>query len=80
MNSDKPLKYIPWAFKGLALISAVLGLVFFVIILVGGGTDQAPRATSILALILGAFYFLFFWTIAEVFGLLVRIEANTRKD
>ena len=75
----KPLKYIPLAFKGLALISALLGLVFFVIILVGGGTPDAPRITSLLALILGSFYLLFFWTIAEVIGLLIKIEANTRR-
>jgi len=78
MNSEKPLKYIPLAFKLLGGISAVLGLVFFIIILVGGGTPDAPRATSILALILGFFYLLFFWTIAEVIGLLIRIETNTR--
>lgn len=76
----KPLKYIPIAFKGLALISALLGLTFFVIILIGGGTPDAPRATSVLALILGTFYLLFFWTIAEVIGLLIKIEANTRKS
>ncbi|MBL8023867.1 MAG: hypothetical protein JNK54_06255 [Elusimicrobia bacterium] len=80
MNSSKPLKYIPLSFKALALISALLGLVFFIIILIGGGSTDAPRATSLLALILGAFYFLFFWTIAEVIGLLIKIESNTRKD
>lgn len=80
MNSSKPLKYIPLSFKALALISALLGLVFFVIILVGGGSPEAPRATSVLALILGFFYLLFFWTIAEVIGLLIKIESNTRKE
>lgn len=76
---NKPLKYIPMAFKALALISAALGLVFFVIILIGGGTPDAPRVTSVLALILGFFYLLFFWTIAEVIGLLIKIESNTRR-
>jgi hypothetical protein len=80
MNSSKPLKYITVAFKSLGLISVLLGLVFFVIILVGGGSPEAPRATSVLALILGFFYLLFFWTIGEVIGLLVKIEANTRKE
>jgi hypothetical protein len=80
MNSSKPLKYIPLSFKTLGLISALLGLVFFIIILVGGGSPDAPRATSLLALILGFFYLLFFWTIAEVIGLLIKIESNTRKD
>lgn len=80
MNSSKSLKYITVAFKSLGLISVLLGLVFFVIILVGGGSPEAPRATSVLALILGFFYLLFFWTIGEVIGLLVKIEANTRKE
>ena len=80
MNNSKPLMYIPLSFKALALISALLGLVFFVIILVGGGSPEAPRATSVLALILGFFYLLFFWTIAEVIGLLIKIEWNTRKE
>lgn len=80
MNSSKILKYITFSFKGLALISLLLGMVFCVIILVGGGSPDAPRATAILAFILGGFYLLFFWTIAEVIGLLVRIEANTRKE
>ena len=80
MNNSAILKYIPWAFKGLGLLSAILGLVFFVVILVGGGGPDAPRATSLLALVLGFFYLLFFWTIGEVFGLVVKIEANTRKE
>ena len=80
MNSSKPLKYIPLSFKTVGLISALLGLVFFIIILVGGGSPDAPRATSLLALILGFFYLLFFWTIAEVIGLFIKIESNTRKD
>lgn len=80
MNSSKSLKYITVAFKSLGLISLLLGLVFFVIILVGGGSPDAPRATSILALILGFFYLLFFWTIGEVISLLIKIEANTRKE
>jgi hypothetical protein len=29
---------------------------------------------------MGFFYLLFFWTIAEVISLLVKIESNTRKD
>lgn len=78
--SNKALKWIPFAFKILGSLSAILGLVFFVLILVGGGSPEAPRPTSILALILGFFYLLFFWTLGEVIGLLVKIEANTRKD
>jgi len=53
---------------------------FFFIILIGGGTPEAPRATSVLALVLGFFYLVFFYTIAEVLALMMRIEQNTRKD
>ena len=67
-------------FKIFAWIAAALGIAFFFIILIGGGTPEAPRATSILALVLGFFYLVFFYTIAEVLGLLIRIEQNTRKD
>ncbi len=63
-----------------AWIAAVLGVVFFGIILIGGGTPDAPRATSILALVLGLFYFIFFYLVAEVLRLLVQIEVNTRKE
>ena len=60
-------------------ISAVLGLVFFFIILIGGGTADAPRATSVLALALGFFYLVFFFLISEVLRLLMQIEINTRR-
>ncbi|OGS00891.1 MAG: hypothetical protein A3G85_00210 [Elusimicrobia bacterium RIFCSPLOWO2_12_FULL_39_28] len=56
-----------------------MGLVFFVIILIGGGTPEAPRATSILALVLGFFYLVFFFLVSEVLRLLIAIESNTRK-
>lgn len=74
------LEKIKLVFKVFAWIAAALGVVFFFIILIGGGTPEAPRATSILALVLGFFYFVFFYTISEVLGLLMRIEQNTRKD
>ena len=79
-DSNWCLNKIGLAFKVFAWIAAALGVVFFFIILIGGGTPEAPRATSVLALVLGFFYFVFFYTIAEVLGLLMRIEQNTRKD
>ncbi len=74
------LNIIQLVFKVFAWIAAALGVAFFFIILIGGGTPEAPRATSILALVLGFFYLVFFYTIAEVLGLMIRIEQNTRKD
>ena len=66
-------------FKVLAFISAGVGFVFFLIILIGGGTPETPRATSILALVLGFIYLVLFYTISEVLQLFSDIEENTRE-
>ncbi len=79
-DANWTLNKINLVFKVFAWIAAALGVVFFFIILIGGGTPEAPRATSVLALVLGFFYYVFFYTIAEVIGLLMRIESNTRKE
>ena len=78
MDENKIAGKLRLVFQIFAWISAVLGLVFFFIILIGGGTPEAPRATSVLALALGFFYFVFFYFIAEILRLLTAIEANTR--
>ena len=79
MEENKIGSKLKLVFQIFAWISAVLGLVFFFIILIGGGTAEAPRATSVLALALGFFYFVFFYFIAEILKLLMNIEMNTRK-
>lgn len=79
MDENKIGRWLRLIFKIFAWISAVLGLVFFFIILIGGGTPEAPRVTSVLALALGFFYFVFFFFIAEILRLLMAIEMNTRK-
>jgi len=73
------LRKISMVLKAFAWIAAGLGVVFCVIILVGGGTPEAPRATSLLALLLGFFYLVFFYMISEVLNVVMDIEANTRK-
>lgn len=73
------LKKITVIFQVFAWLAVVLGIVFCVIILVGGGTPEAPRTTSLLAVGLGAFYFVFFYTVSEVLKLMMAIEQNTRK-
>jgi len=72
-------KKLKMTFMGFAGISALLGVIFFFIILIGGGTPEAPRITSVLALALGFFYFVFFMFISEILRLLMSIESNTRK-
>jgi hypothetical protein len=74
------LHKISMVFKVFAWIAAGLGVVFCVIILVGGGTPEAPRATSLLALLLGFFYLIFFYMVSEVLIVLMDIEQNTRKS
>jgi len=67
------------AFKILAFIAGGLGVIFFVIILIAGGTPETPRATSLLALALGIIYFLLFYSFSEVLHLFLGIEENTRR-
>ena len=67
------------AFKILAFIAGGLGVIFFVIILIAGGTPETPRVTSLLALALGIIYFLLFYSFSEVLHLFLGIEENTRR-
>lgn|GEM_PF-695316 len=75
----KVLELLRKTFKILAFVSGGLGIVFFIIILIAGGTPETPRATSLLALALGVIYFISFYTISEVLLLFSDIEENTRK-
>ena len=79
-DTNKIANKLKLVFQIFAYIAAVLGLVFFFIILIGGGTPEAPRVTSVLALVLGFFYFIFFYFISEILRLLVQIETNTRRE
>lgn len=79
MDENGIAKKLKMTFMGFAGISALLGVIFFFIILIGGGTPEAPRITSVLALALGFFYFVFFMFISEILRLLMSIESNTRK-
>lgn len=80
MDENKIAGKLKLVFQIFAWISAVLGIVFFFIILIGGGSPEAPRATSVLALALGFFYFVFFYFIAEILRILLAIESNTRRN
>jgi len=75
----KVLGLLRKTFKVLAFISGGLGILFFVIILIAGGTPETPRATSLLALALGVIYFILLYTVSEVLLLFSDIEENTRK-
>ena len=75
----KALGLLRKTFKILAFVVGGLGIVFFIIILIAGGTPETPRVTSLLALALGVIYFISFYTISEVLLLFSDIEENTRK-
>jgi len=75
----KTLGLLRKTFKVLAFVVGGLGIIFFVIILIAGGTPETPRATSLLALALGVIYFLLLYTVSEVLLLFSDIEENTRK-
>lgn len=75
----KALGLLRKTFKILAFVAGGLGIVFFIIILIAGGTPETPRVTSLLALALGVIYFISFYTISEVLLLFSDIEENTRK-
>ena len=79
MDENKIAKKLRWTFVGFSGLSGLLGIVFFFIILIGGGSPDAPRATSVLALALGFFYLVFFLFIAEILRILMAIESNTKK-
>ena len=75
----KTLGLLRKTFKVLAFVVGGLGFIFFVIILIAGGTPETPRVTSLLALALGVIYFLLLYTVSEVLLLFSDIEENTRK-
>lgn len=83
MNSENKywaLSKISLSFRVLGWIAAGLCVIFFFIILIGGGTPRSPRIYSLVSLVVGAFYFMLFYGIGEVIRLLMDIEQNSRKS
>lgn len=70
------LKVSSKVFKILAWTAAILGTLGFIIILVSGGTPEAPRFTSVLALAVGAIYFFIFYTASEIIKLLLDLAKS----
>ena len=70
------LKVSALVFKILAWAVVILGTLAFIVILVGGGTPEAPRFTSVLALALGAIYFFVFYTASEMIKLLLDLAKS----
>ncbi|MDP2981240.1 MAG: hypothetical protein Q8N67_04170, partial [Candidatus Omnitrophota bacterium] len=51
-------------FKALSWVSLAVGIVAAIVIFVGGGTPEAPRATGFIGLLLGVVYFFIFFVTA----------------
>lgn len=67
-------------FKVLAWAALVIGVIGTVGVLVTGGTPETPRAMSAVILIVGALYFVIFYTVGEVIKVLLAIEEQTKKS
>ena len=62
------------AFKVLAWISAVLGLVIAVAVLAGAGGPEASRLVGLVWIVVGALYFLIFYVMGQGIQLLLEIR------
>ena len=67
-------------FKALSWISLAVGIVAAIVIFVGGGTPEAPRATGFIGILLGIVYFFIFLVTAEVITLLLEIRSKVEKS
>ena len=66
-------------FKVLAWVSLAVGIVASIVIFVGGGTPEAPRATGFIGILLGVVYFFMFLVTAEIVALLLDIRSKVEK-
>jgi hypothetical protein len=67
-------------FKVLSWVSLAVGIVAAIVIFVGGGTPEAPRATGFIGLLLGIVYCFIFLVAAEVITLLLEIRSKVEKS
>ena len=66
-------------FKVLAWVSLAVGIVASIVIFIGGGTPEAPRATGFIGILLGVVYFFMFLVTAEIIALLLDIKSKVEK-
>ncbi|PIP67803.1 MAG: hypothetical protein COW92_04560 [Candidatus Omnitrophica bacterium CG22_combo_CG10-13_8_21_14_all_43_16] len=75
----KVLEVSSLVFKVLSWASLAIGIVAGIVIFVGGGTPEAPRATGFVGILLGVVYFYMFLVAAEVIALLLEIRSKVEK-
>ncbi|HAZ10731.1 MAG: hypothetical protein AAB157_01350 [Candidatus Omnitrophota bacterium] len=75
----KVLEISSVVFKVLSWASLAIGIVAAIVIFIGGGTPEAPKATGFIGLLLGIVYFFIFLVTAEVVTLLLEIRSKVEK-
>ncbi|MBU4312171.1 MAG: hypothetical protein KJ706_05600 [Candidatus Omnitrophica bacterium] len=78
-NDYKFLKIGTTIFKVLAWVSVAVGVISALVIFMGGGTAEAPRATGFVGLLLGVVYFFIFTVASEVIALLLDLNSRIGK-
>jgi len=76
---DKSCKFLSTAaviFKVFGWISVAIGVISAIVIFVGGGTPEAPRATGFVGLLLGFVYLFICFVVSEVISLLLDIRSK----
>lgn len=79
MEGYRLLKISPLVLKILAWVSLALGVVSAIMIIVGGGTPDIPRAMSVLSLVVGILYWFFLMVGAEAILALLAIKDSVKK-
>ena len=75
----KVLEISSMVFKVLSWASLAIGVIAAVVIFIGGGTPEAPRATGFIGILLGVVYFFIFLVTAEIVTLLLEIRSKVEK-
>ena len=65
-------------FDILGWVSLAVGAIVTLVILIGGGGSDAPRAAGIVGILIGGVYFLIFKTIGGMIRLLLDIESRLK--
>jgi len=80
MQKYKILETSSMVFKVLSWVSLAVGIISAVVIFIGGGTPEAPRATGFIGILLGIVYFFIFFVTAEIITLLLDIRLKVDKS
>lgn len=77
-NDYRFLRISGQVFEVLGWVALVLGALFTLVVLIGGGGPDSPRVGGFIGLIAGGLYFLIFRTIGSVVRLLLDLESRIK--